>query len=247
MAARSASRRAASAAPSTTADAAGPGPVDLIGSPSALTGRIPLSNSGPQRLVLRSGTLSIKGRATIAFPLGVVLRPGTSTEVPLSLDLGSAFPAGRHVGELAVGDFRLAVTITVQESVSVELTPSSVVAAVGRRELAVTVRNDGNVAIPIAAHTRGRLVSHDASEAATSTTSRSPDDGCDADLHLSKSVVLEPGGKRTLDAVLMVPSGLDATRRYRAVVPLGPADLVVIVLPTDPPDAGPDPVPTARS
>ena len=61
------------------------------------------------------------------------------------------------------------------------------------------------------------------------------EDSPDATLRLARSVTIQPGAELAMQVVVEIPKGLPADRRHRARLPIGPADLVVTVLPTDPP------------
>jgi hypothetical protein len=65
-------------------------------------------------------------------------------------------------------------------------------------------------------------------------------DAAEVQCQLDEPVRLEPGETRRLTAQLQVPAGLDPSRRFRATIPVGPADLTVTVLASDPrPGSGP--------
>ena len=252
MAARSTSRR-----PSRTDDARTDTPtapaeeppatrIPLRGSPRSLTARVSLANTGSQRLLLRSGTLHVAGHDPIAFPLAVALRPGTTTVAPLHIDLGPSWPPGEVTGDGELGEARMPVSLVVEPAIALHLSPPEVLGVEGRWTVELTVTNEGNVAIPLAKHTRGRLVAHDSGPAAVAPVAPTgagrvtvapretdPDLGLQAECHLAKPVTLEPGDSRRLTFEVEIPVGLDPTRRHRAAVPIGPADLTVTVLPTD--------------
>jgi hypothetical protein len=200
-------------------------------------------------MLVRGGVLHLAGHEPIRVPIAVALRPGTTTVAPLRIDLGPAWPAGEVAGELEVGGTSVPVTLLVEPAIEVDVSPGQVLCAEGRSTVELTVRNDGNVAIPLAARTRGRLLPHDADRRAESPGSgaaptRAPRDLAgqepdpQAQCRLDEPVLLAPGDSRRLTVHLEIPTGLDPTRRHRAVVPVGPADLLVTVLPTDPRDDG---------
>lgn len=219
--------------------------IALQGTPRSITGQIALKNAGSQRQLLRTAVLRIADRDPIAVPIAVALRPGTATVAPLRIDLGPSWPPGEVRGELEVGDTRVSVSLVVEPSISVDLSPTEVLATEGRTQVELAVENAGNVAIPLAVITRGRLVAHDEGAAVepsavpepTPTRGRSAvpaKDGADVQCQLDESVRLEPGETRRLTVQLEVPAGLDPSRRYRATIPVGPADLTVTVLASDP-------------
>jgi hypothetical protein len=51
-------------------------------------------------------------------------------------------------------------------------------------------------------------------------------------LRLNRSVSLVPGAREDLDVTVDVPNGLDAERRYVAMLPMSTATLRVVVAPT---------------
>ena len=185
------------------------------------------------------------GHDPIAFPLAVALRPGTTTVAPLHIDLGPAWPPGEVTGDLELGETRMPVSLVVEPVIALHLSPHEVLGVEGRWTVELTVTNEGNVAIPLAGHTRGRLVAHDSGPATVAPAAGAgrvgvvpretdPDLGPQAESRLATPVTLEPGDSRRLSLDVEIPAGLDPTRRHRAAVPIGPADLIVIVLPTDP-------------
>ena len=187
------------------------------------------------------------GHDPIAFPLAVALRPGTTTVAPLHIDLGPAWPPGEVTGDLELGETRMPVSLVVEPVIALHLSPHEVLGVEGRWTVELTVTNEGNVAIPLARHTCGRFVAHDSDPATVAPAAPAdagrvtvapretdPDLGLQAESRLAKPVTLEPGDSRRLTVEVEVPAGLDPTRRHRAAVPFGPADLTVTVLPTDP-------------
>jgi len=116
---------------------------------------------------------------------------------------------------------RRPVVVTVVEHLSLELSPSRVLAAPGRQDVTLVVTNSGNVRMPLA------------SRAIARTHHRGPDPGPDVVLLLDAPTVVEPGQTLTLEARLEVPEDLEPTRRHIATIPVGTADLQVIILPRD--------------
>jgi hypothetical protein len=208
----------------------------LAGPPQSVRGRITLTNTGNERLVIRGATIHLPGREPVSVPMTALVGPGASTEAVVSADLGGGWPAGSLRGELEVNGLRRDIEVRVAQTVGLTVSPSEVLATAGTTPLSIAVRNSGNVAIPLASITRGRLVPHD----------RDDPNGefSDATLTLAASVVVDPGAELVLDATVTVPKGLPPDRRHRARVPIGPADLVITVLPTE---AGTSPTGKARS
>ena len=141
----------------------------------------------------------------------------------------------------------LIIRFRVEPVIALHLSPHEVLGVEGRWTVELTVSNEGNVAIPLARHTCGRFVAHDSGPATVAPAAPTgagqvtvaprgsdPDLGLQAESRLADPVTLEPGDSRRLTFEVEVPAGLDPTRRHRAAVPIGPADLTVTVLPTDP-------------
>lgn len=229
-------------------------PIALRGSPRSLVGQVPLANSTSERMLLRVGTLHLAGHDPVTVPLAVALRPGTTTVAPLRLDLGRSWPPGEMVGELEVGGTRVPISLLVEPAIALEVSPDEVLGVEGSTTVELTVQNTGNVAIPLAVRTRGQLLAHDEGHlggtpgtlssviaratapkrASTVTGDPEPASGPQVECHLAEPVLLDPGATGRLTVRVDVPAGLDPTRRHRATIPVGPADLTVIVLPTDP-------------
>jgi len=212
--------------PRTTTTAAKRPALVLTGPPSSVRGRITLTNTGSERLVIRGATLHLPDQDPITVPLTALVGPGASTEAVVAADLGGGWPAGPLRGELEVNGQRRDIELRVAETISVAVAPGEVLATAGTTAVSLTVRNHGNVEIPLARVTRGRLVPHD---------DDTPDNAPDATLTLTKPVTLAPGNELVLAAQVSIPKGLAPDRRHRARLPLGPADLLVTVLPIDPP------------
>jgi hypothetical protein len=212
-----------------------PSPLVLTGPPHAVRGRITLANGGSDRLVIRGAVIHLPEREPVAVPLTALIGPGVTTEAVVSADLGGGWPAGTVLGELEVNGQRRAVEVRVTPTIGVTITPAEALATEGVTRLDVVVHNVGNVAVPLARVTRGHLVAHDNDEPRESGDPHV--DQADATLRLAKSVTLQPGQEVPMQVVVEIPKGLPADRRHRARLPVGTADLVVIVLPTDPPTA----------
>jgi hypothetical protein len=114
------------------------------------------------------------------------------------------------------------------------VTPSLVLVAPGSTTLQIQVTNVGNVTLELPEVARARLVA-DADVAPPlfggGGTSGTPTDE-DAVLRLNRSVSLVPGAREDLDVTVDVPNGLDAERRYVAMLPMSTATLRVVVAPT---------------
>ncbi len=203
----------------------------MAGPPQSVRGRITLTNTGSERLVIRGATMHLPGREPIAIPLTALVGPGASTEAMVAADLGGGWPAGALRGELEVNGVRRGIEVRVAQTVGLNVSPSEALATMGSTPVSIAVRNYGNVPIPLASLTRGRLVPHDRDD----PQGEFPD----ATMTLPKTTIVEPGAEVVLSATVTIPKGLAPDRRHRAHLPLGPADLVITVLPTDAPTAAP--------
>ena len=110
----------------------------------------------------------------------------------------------------------------VEPDLSMHVSPRRILGEIGRRAVTLTVANDGNLPNPLAAVVRAR------------TDDGGPDPGPDVTLTLSAAATLAPGSTTVFDAHLTVPAELDPARRHTARIPVGTADLDVIILPRDP-------------
>ena len=112
--------------------------------------------------------------------------------------------------------------LRVEPDLSMHVSPRRTLAEVGRHAITLTVANDGNLTIALAAVVRAR------------TDDGGPDPGPDVILTLASGTALAPGTTTVLEGHVTVPEELDPTRRHTARIPVGTADLDVIILPRDP-------------
>ncbi len=191
----------------------------LTGPPGQLRATVSVENAVDQRLAIRGLALHRAGYDAIAGSAAAVIAPGATAQVPVSVRLDPGTPPGDHVAEVEVGGLRRAVVLRVEPDLTLRVGPRRVLATEGDQPLTLTVSNDGNVAIPLAAVTRAR------------TDDGGPDPGPDVVLTVVDPPALEPGTSASLTTTLTVPPGLDPTRRHTARLPVGTADLDVIILP----------------
>jgi hypothetical protein len=201
----------------------------LTGPPHAVRGRISLANTGTERLVIRGAFIHLPKRDPIPVPLTALIGPGATTDAVVSADLGGNWPAGTVHGELEVSGQRRDVEVRVVQTIGLDITPGDVMVSAGATPISIIVRNFGNVAVPLARVSRGHLMAHDGGDPS--------DDSPDATLRLARAVTIAPGAELAMQVSVEIPKGLPPDRRHRAHLPIGPADLVVTVLPTDPPAA----------
>ena len=207
---------AAKRASVTTADAE---TVELTGPPGRLTTTVTVENATESRIAVRTPTLHLQGREPVAGSGAAVIAPGATAAVPVTFPLESSTAPGTYAAELEVSGLRRSAVVTVLAEVSMDVAPSTILAVPGRQETVIAVTNDGNVPVPLARRAIAR------------TDDGGPEPGPDVALVLEAAVTLEPGASLTLNGVLEVPDELDPARRHTATIPVGVADLDVIILP----------------
>jgi hypothetical protein len=192
----------------------------LSGPPGRLTTTVTVENTSGARLVVRQPTLHLDG-LSVTGSATAIIATGATASVPVTVPLAASTPPGRHEAEMELGGVRRPVVVTVVEHVSLELSPGRVLAEPGSQELTLVVSNSGNVRMPLASRAMAR------------TDDGGPDPGPDVVLALDTPTVVEPGQTLTLQARLEVPEDLEPARRHTATIPVGTADLQVIILPRD--------------
>ena len=207
------SKRSQPAAPAEDA-------IVLSGPPGRLTTTVTVENTSGARLVVRQPTLHLDG-LSVTGSATAIIATGATASVPVTVPLAASTPPGRHEAEMELGGVRRPVVVTVVEHLSLELSPSRVLAAPGRQDVTLVVTNSGNVRMPLASRAMAR------------TDDGGPDPGPDVALVLDAPIVVEPGQTLTLEARLEVPEELEPARRHIATIPVGTADLQVIILPRD--------------
>ena len=136
-------------------------PLILSGPPRKIRGKIEIANNGSQRVRVRDASIhsptkkTRKGTTVMPGPqrlVPVVLRPGHTRRVPLSLALDPHTPPGEYQAELTIGDRIKPVTLNVVENIELNISPGRFVlaneagATVTRR---VVLTNQGNVPLKI--------------------------------------------------------------------------------------------------
>ncbi|HEY6796273.1 MAG TPA: hypothetical protein VI248_16480 [Kineosporiaceae bacterium] len=201
-------------------------PLVLSGPPTALQAVVSVENGGARRLVVRGITVHRDGADPVLAQAVGVVAPGATTAMPLTASLPATTPPGDYPAEVEVAGSRRPVTLRVEAEWALQLTPRRMLAVPGVQPVQLVVTNLGNVAIPLAPLGRAALRRSDLPDGP-------PGDppGPDVALRLDQPDVVEPGATLSLTGTLEVPDGLDPTRRLHARVPIGLADLDVIVLP----------------
>ena len=102
---------------------------------------------------------------------------------------------------------------------AMRITPRRLLAEPGTHGVSIVAVNEGNVELTLTSVTKGR----------TSDGGKEP--GPDITLTLKTPVILAAASTVTVHGRLSVPPSLEPTRRHTAKVPIGLADLEVIILP----------------
>jgi hypothetical protein len=194
----------------------------LTGPPGLLRATVSVENAVDQRVAVRGLTLHRSGQQALAGAGAAVIAPGATARVPVSFRLEPDTPPGEYPAEVEVGGIRREALLRVEPDLSMHVSPRRVLAEVGSTDVTLTVTNDGNLAIPLAAVVQAR------------TDDGGPDAGPDVTFTLDAGTTLAPGTTAHLQGQLTVPEELDPARRHTARVPVGAADLDVIILPRDP-------------
>lgn len=205
--------------PARSAATTDPSDIVLVGPPGQLRTTVSVENAVDQRVTVRGLVLHRAGEAPVSAPAATLIAPGATAEVPVTFRIDPTTPPGVHDAEVEVGGIRRSARLHVDPDPSVRLSPHRTLAAPGRQAVLLLVTNTGNVDLPLARTTRAR------------TDDGGPDRGPDVVLEVADAPTVAPGATVTLSADLDVPEGLDPTRRHVARVPVGTADLEVIVLP----------------
>ncbi|MCU1658143.1 MAG: hypothetical protein JWO57_2799 [Pseudonocardiales bacterium] len=208
-------------------------PVVFAGPPTDIKAQLPLHNPGTERLAVRGVLIHRAEAASLATPLGVIVPSGAHISVPVSLTLPPETPPGEHAVEYEIAGERRPAVLRIEPSFGLRLSPPSVLAPVGASPVRIIVQNVGNVAIPLAEVTRGR------------TRDGGDDRGPDIELSLDQATTVAPGESVRITGSLSVPNDLDPHRRHEAAVPIGVADLTVVVLPRGS-DRQPNTAPSTR-
>ena len=217
-----AAKKAAPAPKAVPRAATDPDTIVLTGPPSMLRATVSVENAVDQRVAVRGLTLHRSGQQALAGAGAAVIAPGATADVPVSFRLAQDTPPGEYAAEVEVGGIRRQALLRVEPDLSMHVSPRRTLVEVGRHALTITVANDGNLAIALAVVVRAR------------TDDGGPDPGPDVTLTLSAATTLAPGTTTVLHGHLTVPAELDPARRHTARIPVGTADLDVIVLPRDP-------------
>ena len=195
-------------------------PVVFAGPPEALRARLPLCNDTDTRLSLRGALVEVAGLPAAQVSLVAVLVPGARTVAGAVLRLDPATPPGSYLGEVTLAGHRRPAQVVVLARASLAVVPGRVLVTEVATTITVVVRNDGNQALELA-----ELVRADVGD---------PPDESTVTGRLSGPATIEPGRTAVLALTVGLPAGLDPTRRHLARLPLGPAEIEVVVPPRTP-------------
>lgn len=204
----------------------------LTGPPGRLGTTVSVHNTGDRRLSARGGAVTSTEVSAQRARLGEAVPPGRTRDVPVSVQVAAATAPGSYPAALEVGGVSRAATLRVEPDLDVRVSPRRLLATRGEQAVDLRITNAGNVPVPLARLVRG------------SVRSDGVISDLDVELHLDASVTVGPGSAVDATGRVVVPDGLDPTRRHEARLPVGTADLVVVVLPTD--DRAGTTAPTSR-
>jgi len=136
-------------------------PLVLVGPPRALRGEFRVRNAGDRKLVVRQPTVRPappSKKAAAALPQRehvlrrIIVRPGQSRHVPVTLTFEDATPPGTYEAQLEVEGERQSVIIHVTEEVALSIAPQQIVLpnrAGERVRKRVVFTNQGNVPVTV--------------------------------------------------------------------------------------------------
>ena len=136
-------------------------PLVLVGEPGRIKGRLNLTNTGSEDMVLEGAQLrtaaSTRKQAGAALEIHkpihpIIVRPGRSRSVSLKMALDPTTPPGEYDAELEAGGEIKPVKVHVIEKVDIRLHPDKLIireAPGGTAVKRVVIRNDGNVPVTV--------------------------------------------------------------------------------------------------
>jgi hypothetical protein len=192
--------------------------VIFSGPPTRLRADVTVTNTGDRRLAVRGLTVRRKGSADVNVQTAALVSPGTTATIPVMMPMEPGTSPGDYPAEVQVSGIRRAALLRVDAELAMHITPRRLLATPGTHNISIVAVNDGNVDVPLTPVTRGR----------TSDGGKEP--GPDVTLTLSAPAVLAGSSSVTIHGRLKVPTSLEPTRRHTASVPVGLADLEVVIL-----------------
>jgi len=197
-------------------------PLIFTGPPSGLSADLMVANTGDRRLAVRGVTIVREGSVDLDVPAAALVPAGATTSMQVTLPMDQGTSPGDYPAEVQLAGIRRAAVLRVEAVLAMRITPRRLLAEPGTHGVSIVAVNEGNVELTLASVTRGR----------TSDGGKEP--GPDVTLTLKTPVILAAASTVTVRGRLSVPPSLDPTRRHTAKVPLGLADLEVIILPRNP-------------
>jgi hypothetical protein len=194
-------------------------PLIFSGPPGRLRAEVTVANTGDRRLAIRGVTIQREGSIDVDAPAVALVPPGTTASMPVTVPMEPGTSPGDYPAEVRVAGVLRAAVLRVEAELAMRITPRRLLAEPGKNDVSIVAVNEGNVDVPLASVTRGR----------TSDGGKEP--GPDVTLTLDAPIVLAAASTATLRGKLEVPPSLEPTRRHTATVPVGLADLEVIILP----------------
>lgn len=242
-------------------------PIVLVGPPRSLLGEFHLHNPTDEKVIVREPRLR-----AVATPEGadarraallqqpsrlmrrIVMRPGRSRHVPLSLSLHPHTPPGTYHAALDINGRQRAVVMHVTEEVSLTFAPEELVLpnrAGEAIEKRVVFRNEGNV--PVSVRSIGAVVLDEELVHCRALRGALADVG-DKMTKLDDFVValghryrqlyetltlkvkntattLQPGATQAIDLTIGLPDKLEPRSRYRGYAALSTSSLLFTVVP----------------
>lgn len=197
-------------------------PLIFTGPPSRLHADLTVANTGDRRLAVRGVTIVREGSVDLDVQAAALVPPGATASLQVTLPVDPGTSPGDYPAEVQVAGIRRAAVLRVEPELAMRITPRRLLAEPGTHGVSIVAVNEGNVELTLASVTKGR----------TSDGGKEP--GPDVTLTLKTPVVLAAASTVTVHGRLTVPPSLEPTRRHTAKVPIGLADLEVIILPRNP-------------
>jgi hypothetical protein len=193
-------------------------PLIFTGPPGRMCADVTIANTGGHRLAVRGLTVSRDESADVDVPTAALVAPGTTASMPVTVPMDPATSPGDYPAEVQVAGIRRAAVLRVDAELAMHIIPRRVLAEPGTHNVSFVAVNEGNVDLPLAMVTRGR------------TSDGGEEPGPDVTLTLREPIVLAAASTLSVHGRLKVPQSLEPTRRHTASVPVGLADLEVIIL-----------------
>ncbi len=211
-------KKTAQTAPVTQTAKRDPATPVLTGPPGQLRTTVTVENTADHQVAVRAAALHRIGDVAVPAGVAAVIPAGATVTVPVSFAVDPATSPGEYAAEVEVGGMRRPAVVRVESHLAMRVSPRRVLAGPGRQDVELVVSNDGNLDVTVAALSRAR------------TDDGGPEPGPDVSLVLDAAVVAAAASTVSTTAHVEVPE-LDPTRRHTARIPVGLADLDVIILP----------------